>query len=290
MRKTFICLMLIMLTLIIFAEENDRVTIVFVSQPGVDLYINGSFAITVGPSGSASFSFSLGNTYNIYAESDCYIQVGEPFITTSNLGETIVFINVKPAAWLGVISNTYPLDIFVDKVYYGSIESEDDMVKVPAGIHDVIVSSKGYEDEKVNLTLSWKEKKYIKVTLKKAKPEFYIILPYSTFSPNGDWYRDYLDIKIYASQPATATVLIKNPEGKVYMKDQIHLDFGINELKWDGKNAPDGKYILEVNYINLIQEREISLTRENYTYRKEITLTTIALLSAAILTLLYLSK
>jgi len=282
MKKAFILLILILLVMLSFAEQNEKVTIVFVSQPGVDLYINGNFALTIGPSGNASFSFSLGNTYDIYADSDYYIQIGQPLVSTSD-GKTIVFLNMKPAAWLGVICNTYPVDIFVDGTYYGTIENEDDMIKIPAGIHDVVISSTGYKEEKINVTVSWKEKKYIKVTLKKSKPEFYIILPYSTFSPNGDWDKDKLKIKIYASEQATATILIEDQSGKIHFERQTPLNTGVNEFEWDGKNAPDGEYTLQVSAMGRIQERKIILTRKNYTYKKEITLASIALFSALII-------
>jgi len=289
-KKVIILLMLILLVLLSFSQENDKVTIVFVSQPGVNVYINGSFILTIGSSGNATFSFSLGNSYDIYADSDYYIQIGDPLITTTSDGKTVVFLNMKPAAWIGVISNVYPVEIFVDGVYYGTIESEDDMVKIPAGVHDIIISSTGYVDEKLSLSISWKEEKYVKVTLKKAKPELYIILPYSEFSPNGDWDKDELEIKIYASQPATATVLIKDLGGKIYMEKQVLLSAGVNEFKWDGKGAPDGEYVLQVSAMGKTQERRVTVTRKNYTYKKEIIFATLGLFSALVIAAFFLLK
>ncbi len=290
-----ISLILIFLSFtVIHAEDPDKVVIYFLSEPGVEIHTNGQLTATIGISGSAGLYFQFGASFFVSAVAgENYIQVGEPEIISVSDDKIVVLIPVKKAGYIGVISNVYPLSVFVDGEYYGRIENVEDTLKIPAGEHELTLKAPGFEPERFKIFLEWKEKKYLKVTFKEIPLSVELVLPRDSFSPNGDWDNDELKIGVLLTKNATCNLLISNGNGVVYERNFQGRE-GMNWFYWDGRGKngkilPDGEYILKVECGRIVKETKFKIDTTRYTYKKEITLGTLGLILAGIIALIYWS-
>ncbi len=260
-------MLLILIPIVVLSES---VEIVFVGEPGVSIYVNASFVGTIGNDGKLKISLNIGGRYYVSADGDWFIQVGEPDVV--KIGENvIVFLNVVKASRIRVLSNVYPVSVFVDGEYYGKVESPEDTVKVPSGYREVVLKVEGFKEIEKKVALEWKKVVTIPAEFEKLPKDLKLYLSSDTFSPNGDWYEDTLKIHIYSTFSSTATLKITGEDGFVLEKE-LHLEVGDNVFEWDGEGAKDGEYTIRVKANGITREEKVKLDRSVYTYRKEFTL------------------
>ena len=260
-------MLLILIPIVVLSES---VEIVFVGEPGVSIYVNASFVGTIGNDGKLKISLNIGGRYYVSADGDWFIQVGEPDVV--KIGENvIVFLNVVKASRIRVLSNVYPVSVFVDGEYYGKVESPEDTVKVPSGYREVVLKVEGFKEIEKKVALEWKKVVAIPAEFEKLPKDLKLYLSSDTFSPNGDWYEDTLKIHIYSTFSSTATLKITGEDGFVLEKE-LHLEVGDNVFEWDGEGAKDGEYTIRVKANGITREEKVKLDRSVYTYRKEFTL------------------
>jgi len=274
LKKLFLLLLILFVFILSFAGEKVRVIII--SMPDVDVYVNGRFVGTVGFSGKLPLSLSIGTTFYVNIDSYDYVQIGDPIIYKEE-GVVMVFINAKPAAYLGVISNVYPLDVFTEGNYWGRIDGPKDLVKLPAGKHKVTLKKEGYKLYEATIALSWKEKTYISAELEKLPFQLKIFVDPEVFSPNGDWKDDLTTIGIYTTSSEVAKLFIKSSGGQLIFQKSLITKPGLNEVTWNGGDAPDGTYEVIVECRDKMAKASVRIDRSAYTYKKEITLSLIAL-------------
>ena len=276
-------ILLISVLLISISLFSETVRIIFVGDPGISVYVNFTLAGRIGENGRLSLSFSSGD-FTVSAGGDWYIQTGEPQIVRMG-DEVLVFLSVEKASKIRILSNVYPVYVFVDGNYYGEVDSPSDLLKVPAGYRKIALKSDGYKDVAREIAFPWKEVISVPVNFEKLPKELKIYLSSSSFSPNGDWYNDELEIHVYSTFKSKARLVVKSEEGKEVLSEDVDLNEGDNVFKWDGKGAKDGAYEITVSAGNLKASAEVRVDRSHYTYTKEwaIALLSIVLMSSAAL-------
>jgi hypothetical protein len=265
-------LILLLFSSVLIAEATTT-TIIFIGEPGAGIYVNASFVGVIGSNGRLSISLRLGQEYTISTGGDWYIQIGEPDVVKID-DEVIVFLHLTKASRLRILSNVYPVSVFVDDQYYGEVKNPDDTVKVPAGYRRIVLKAEGYKEVEIYGALEWKKVVPISAKFEKLPEELKIYLSSDEFSPNGDWYNDVLNIHIYSTFESSAFVTIKGENGIVFEKN-VDLSVGDNIITWDGKGVEDGEYTIEVKAGDLSDQAKVKLDRSKYTYRKEITIATL---------------
>ena len=267
---------------------GGTVKVIFVAEPGTSIFVNASFVGTIGESGKLAVSFNIGNTFLVSADSPWYVQLGEPEVV--RVGEdTIVFINMAKASRLRILSNVYPVSVYIDGEYWGAVSSPDDTLKVPAGYREVVVKASGMEEWKEKVALEWRKVTSVSVELKPLPKVLRIYLSSPSFSPNGDWYQDTLTIHVYSTFGSTATLEISSASEVVLKKDLI-LKAGDNVFVWNGEGARDGVYTIRVRADGLEDSKEVKVDRSVYTYKKEITLGLLILLMGLTAAVVYFGK
>ena len=255
---------------------SGSVEIVFVGEPGVSIYVNASYVGTIGSDGKLKISLTIGSRYYVSADGDWFVQVGEPDVV--KVGEdVIVFLKVAKASRIRVLSNVYPVSVFVDGEFYGRVESPQDTVKVLSGYRNVVLKAEGFKEIEKKVALEWKKIVAIPADFEKLPKDLKLYLSSDTFSPNGDWYEDTLKIHIYSTFSATALLEIKGEDG-IVLEKELHLEVGDNIFEWDGKGAKDGEYTIRVKADGITREKKVRIDRSVYTYRKEMTVLTVLLL------------
>ena len=284
MRKIFLTLV-ILLSISLFPES--RVRIIFVGDPGVSVYVNFTLAGKIGENGRLTLSFSSGD-FTVSAGGDWYIQVGEPQIVKMG-EEVLVFLNVEKASRIRILSNVYPVSVFVDGNYYGDVDSPSDTLKVPAGYRKVALKSEGYKSVVKDIALPWKEVTSVPVKFEKLPKELKIYLSSESFSPNGDWYNDELEVHIYSTFESKAKLVIRDESGRKVLSKYVDLKEGDNIFKWDGKGAEDGVYEITVSAEKLKTSAQVKVDRSHYTYTKEWTIGIISVFLISAAALVYLT-
>ena len=273
------------LSITLFAESTVR--IIFVGDPGVSVYVNFTLAGKIGENGKLSIGFSTGD-FVVSAGGEWYIQTGEPQVVKMG-DDVLVFLSVEKASRMRILSNAYPVSVFVDGKYYGDVDSPSDTLKVPAGYRKVVLRCKGYEDIVKEVALPWKEIVSIPVKFEKLPKELNIYLSSDKFSPNGDWYNDELEIHVYSTFRSKAELIVKSKNGKEIMHKDIDLKVGDNIFKWNGMGAEDGVYEISVIAGNLKAEEKVTIDRSHYTYTKEWTIGILSVFLILSATLAYIT-
>ncbi len=283
-------LMILLIPLVHLAE----VVIYVVSEPFVNVYVNGDlvgqtdifgyFKLTF-QSTNVSFSISVGGPY--------YYQLGNPSTIVLPDGTRAIYIPVVPAGYLRIFSNSYPVKVFYNNEYMGEVDSVEDTLKVPAVSGQFVLTSPGMEPIKREISIPWKETKVIAVEFEEKPLSLKLIPSYSEFSPNGDWYRDTVRFHVYLSRPEKVVLEIYGRSGLV-RKFEIQGEEGDNVVEWDGKDEngvdlPDGTYKVVAKVGNLKSETSIVLSRKEYTYTKEIVISSFLVMLLLIGIGLYLS-
>lgn len=279
--------LLISLMVISMSLFSETVRIIFVGDPGVSVYVNFTLAGRIGDSGRLSLSFSSGD-FTVSAGGDWYVQTGEPQIVKIG-DEVLVFLSVEKASKMRILSNVYPVSVFVDGKYYGEVSSPSDLLKVPAGYRKIALESKGYRNITEEVALPWKKVIDIPVELERLPKELKIYLSSKSFSPNGDWYNDELEIHVYSTFKSKARLVIKSEKGEEVLSESVDLDEGDNVFKWDGKEAKDGLYEITVSAEGLRATAEVEVDRSHYTYTKELTIAFLSMVLISSAALFYIS-
>ncbi len=278
-------LLLLALSTLVLAGE---VKIIFIGEPGADVYVNMAFVGQIGSNGRLSLNFQLGNMFYVSTDGNWYIQVGEPQVV--KVGDnTVVFLNLVKASRVRVLSNVYPISIFVDGEYYGKLRSPSETIKVPSGYREVTFKAEGYRELSEKFPLEWEKVESIPVELKRLPKVLKIYLSSDEFSPNGDWYKDVLEVHIYSTFESTATLTISGNRGTILRKELLVRE-GDNIVKWYGNGAEDGIYEVSVTAEGITSSAKVKIDRSNYTYRKEISIAMLLMLLAATIAAVYFSS
>ena len=271
----------------------STVTIYVVSQPFVEVYVNGSFVGCTNFSGQFSLTISSTDvSLSITVSSPYYIQMGPPQVIS--IGNVQAFyIPMVPAGYIRIFSNSYPVDVFADGTYVGRVNGVSDRLKVPARDVELKLVSPGKNPVIVNKAVPWKSTVSVNVEFEEKPLSIKVIPSYEEFSPNGDWYRDEVKFHVYLSRPELFELTVYGDHGKVkrFVKKGTE---GDNLVTWDGKDengkvVPDGIYKVVARCGNLVSETHVVVSTTNYTYTKEITLAVLFILLAVGIASLVLS-
>ncbi|SHH21277.1 PEGA domain-containing protein [Thermosipho atlanticus] len=285
MRKLLVFI-LIILSLIIFAgkisftifigyppEIPEYGLWIETNVPYANVYINGYFVGQTNAFGYIILVFEEEEYLNIKIDAENYV----PFTKTVYIEKSglRMYVNLEKAGKLMVFSNIYPVNVYLNGSFYGTISDETDVLKLPSGEHKLILTTPGYEYIEKKLFLDFKEVEVLHINFKPKKLEMNILTDYTEFSPNNDWYRDTWNLKIYLSTYATIRIeIIKKSTGEVVYEKTLNGKPNYNIFTWKGENADDGVYLVRVVASNGKEKVERNLTviidRTKYFYIKQI--------------------
>ncbi len=286
----WLMVLLLLIPLIAFPE----IKIYVVSQPFVEVYVNGSPVGCTNALGHFYFTFSGTNlTFSMSAISPYYIQTGPAQVINISPKIQALYIPMEPAGYVRVFSNSYPVDVFANGVYVGRISGVEDKVKVPARDLELKLVSPGKNPILIRTAVAWKSTATVNVEFEEKPLSVKLIPSYEEFSPNGDWYRDDIKFHVYLSRPEDfELVIMRNDE--VIRRFSRKGNEGDNVVVWngvgkDGKIVPDGTYDVVVRVEDLESSCKIIVSKEVYTYTKEITMGILLLIVAIGVTVLLLA-
>jgi len=244
--------------------------------PNANVYVDGYFVGQTDIFGILIIQFKEEGYHTIKIDADNFM----PFTKTLYIEKdgVRIYVNLEKAGKIMVFSNVYPVNVYVNGNYYGTINNETEAMKIPAGSNQIIFSSPGYEYISKKLFLDFKEVKIFELNFIPKKLEMNIETNYTEFSPNNDWFRDTWDLRIYLSTFANVKIEIYNKEtGELVLERTFQGKPNYNYFTWKGENAGDGDYLVKIIAENGKEkvERKITVTvdRKKYVYIKQIFLT-----------------
>ncbi|MBO8160258.1 MAG: PEGA domain-containing protein [Thermosipho sp. (in: Bacteria)] len=251
--------------------------------PYADVYVDGYYAGQTNIFGYIILAFEEEGYHNIKIEAEDFL----PFTKTFYIDESglRVYISLEKAGKLMILSNVYPVSIYINGTYFGSVNDENEVIKIPTGSNQVVFSSPGYEYIEEKIFISFKEIKIMKLKFKPKKLEMNIETSYTEFSPNNDWFRDSWKLRIYLSTYANLKIEIsKQKTGEVIYEKVFEGKPYYNNFTWKGENADNGVYLVKVIADNgrekVVRTITVTVDRNKYMYIKQIVL--ISLLSILI--------
>ncbi|ABR31393.1 hypothetical protein SU69_07860 [Thermosipho melanesiensis] len=289
MKKIF-ALLLVVFSVISFSEISisfgisfgnleglsDYSLVIVTGESFMDVYVDGEYMGQTDIFGQFIVTFEESGYHFVEVQSEDYI-VFSRMIFIRKEG---VVLKLKPikAGRIVVFSNVYPINVYIDGIFWGEIKNENEELKLPIGEYKVMFSSPGYEKLEKELVIDFKRVTPVELFLKKLPLEMYLRSDYNEFSPNGDWYRDNWELEILLTTFSTVTVDIYKGDLKIdnYVFSGVP---GVNLFKWNGVKE-EGDYLVKVSAYD---EDEIVTKSTNvkinmkYTYLKELVI--ISLLS-----------
>ncbi len=275
----WLVVLLLLIPLVIF----PIIKIYIVSKPFSMVYVNGTQVGCTNALGYFYLTFtSTDVSLSISVSSPYYIQTGPAQVITIYGNVQALYFPLEPAGYLRVFSNSYPVDVFADGDYVGRISSVEDTLKVPARDLELKLVAPGKNPVVTRASVAWKSTTTINVDFEEKPLSVRVIPSYEEFSPNGDWYRDEVKFHVYLSRPESFKLVITK-DGRLVREFSRMGREGDNVVVWngvgnDGKVVPDGIYEVTVRAGDLESRCKVIVSKETYTYTKEIILGLLALL------------
>lgn len=241
--------------------------------PYANVYIDGYLVGQTNIFGYLIIAFEEEGYHTLKVEADYFMPFSKVlYIDKEGLR---IYINLQKAGKIMVFSNVYPVNVYVNGDYFGTIKNETEALKIPAGVNQITFSSPGFETITEKIFLDFKEVKIFELDFKPRELVMNIQTNYTEFSPNGDWYRDSWNLKIYLSTYANVKIEIFNKNtGELIFERSFEGRPYNNYFTWKGENANDGDYLVRVTADNGKEkvERNITVTvnRQKYVYIKQI--------------------
>jgi len=250
----------------------------------VDVYIDDVYAGQTDIFGQLLVNFDTSGYHTITIKDEDYLNISV-LVFVDKTGKYLK-IPLVEAGKLVVFSNTYPVNVYINGYYYGTIRSIDEEIKLPEREHFVTFESPGYNPITKKVYIKFEEKGAVNLNFEKLKLELNIRSKINEFSPNNDWYMDRWELEIYLSTYATLTVDILKDDIKIFERVFSGKPY-LNLFTWDGSGASEvGEYLVKViandGNDEIVKETKVLLD-DKYTYLKEIAITSLIMMFGTIL-------
>lgn len=264
-------------------------SIVVQTEPFLNVYLDGVFVGATDFEGKLTIPLRNAGKFEITINGS-WIVPSTVFATVYYPGENFVVVPVRRAGALRIFSNIYPVEVYCQDMYLGTVQSVKDIVYAPEGTVNITFRSPGCVSIEKSLSFSYRKETSVSITFHEEELNVDLKIEPETFSPNGDWYQDETTFYIYLSKSASLEINIYDSSGQKVFHWEGQGKPGTNQLTWNGENTPDGTYRAELLAQTEGEEYTavsyVTIDRSNYTYTKEITIGIVGAVGAALLLLL----
>lgn len=285
-------LLLILSSLVCVAVFANYVVLVQ-TEPFAWIYVDGIYKGMANIEGVLLLTFQSPGQYKITVTKSFYV----PFETVVFVSQTghqiIVQAPLKRAGQLRVFSNVYPVEVYAEEYYLGTVRSVRDTLLVPEGSQYLTFKASGYQPQTHLVNVAYGKETTVNLSLVEETLVVNLKIEPKTFSPNNDWYQDTTTFYVYLSKPADLLINVVDKSGRIVWSRSMKGKAGTNTTVWQGIGVEDGEYTVEV-IANAQEEQFVArdtvvVDRSVYTYTKEKILTISAIGVGAVLLMLLIS-
>ncbi|HBT38770.1 MAG: Uncharacterized protein XD58_1090 [Thermotoga sp. 50_1627] len=287
--KRFWLLVLVFVYTLVLAEY----VVVVRTEPFSWVYVDGIYRGITDINGVLVLTFQTPGQYRISVTKSFYLPF-EGVVLVTQAGQAVVQASLKRAGQLRVFSNVYPVEVYAEDYYLGTIRSVKDTVLVPEGSQYLTFKASGYQPQTHMVNVAYAKETAVNLTLVEETLTVNLKIEPKTFSPNNDWYQDATSFYIYLSKPADLIVNVVDKSDRTVWTKSLKGKAGTNVLAWYGTGVEDGEYVVEVvartPEESYTARETVFVDRSVYTYTKEKILTVSAIGLGAVLLLLLISS
>jgi len=288
MRRVWLLALFLVCTIVL-----AQYVVVVRTEPFSWVYVDGIYRGMTNIEGVLVLTFQTTGQYRITVSKSFHLPF-EGIVLVTQTGQVIVQAPLKRAGQLRVFSNVYPLEVYAEQYYLGTLKSVKDTVLVPEGSQYLTFIASGYQPQTHLVNVAYGKETTLNLTLIEETLVVSLKVEPKTFSPNDDWYQDTTTFYIYLSKPADLIVNVVDKSGKTVWTKSLKGKAGTNIVTWYGTEVEDGEYVVEV-VANTPDEsytaREaVIVDRSVYTYTKEKILTISAIGLGAVLLMFLISS
>ncbi len=274
-----------------YTNLPDYAVVFVTSESFVRIVVNGKYIGTTDVFGRLVYVFKEEGFYEAWAD------IGEPITQKITFyvskKPTYVYMPIIKFTRLTVFSNVYPVYVYYDKYLLGVATKDAPYVNVPQGNVQLTFYAKAHKSISKSVQTVGNDTP-VWVEFEPEKFNFELIVEPKSFSPNNDWFEDTTQIKMYLSTDAILRLQIIDKSGKILLEKVIDGKPGANIFEWNGSKLPDGEYTVKVfadNGLETIERTQsVIIDTSAYTYRKEITLGILAVITGLVIYLIATQK
>jgi len=266
---------ILLLALVCIAAFADYVVVVR-AEPLSWVYVDGMYKGMTNLDGVLVLTFQSAGQYRITVTKAFYLPF-ETVLVVTQPGQTIVQVPLRRAGQLRVFSNVYPVEVYAEDLYLGTVRSVRDTILVPEGSQYLTFKASGYQPQTLLVNVAYSRESTVNLTLIEEALVVNLKVEPKTFSPNNDWYQDTTTFYVYLSKPADLEIRVLDRSGRTVWTRSLKAKAGTNTVVWYGTGVEDGEYVVEAvarTAEETYTARETVLVdRSVYTYTKEKILT-----------------
>lgn len=262
------------------------------TEPFASVYVDGVYRGMTNVEGVLVLNFQSTGQYRITVVKSFYVPFeGVVFVTQA--GQILVEAPLRRGGYLRIFSNVYPVEVYAEQRYLGTVRSVKDTILAPEGSIHLTFKASGYQPQTQLVNIAYARETTVNLTLIEETLVVNLKVEPKSFSPNNDWYQDTTSFYIFLSKPADLIVNVLDKTNKIVWSKTLKGNSGTNVVVWNATDVPDGEYSVEV-VANTPEEsytaREtVIVDRSVYTYTKEKILTVSAIGLGAVLLLFLIS-